>query len=373
MVSLAEVRTSNSALTSSTVPKTALFVGATSGIGKYTLAELVSLKLPVKCYIVGRKASEPALHPLLEALRRTNPQAELIWVEAEVSLLSEVKRVCELVKENEDRVDLLCLTAGYAPFGGRNDTPEGIEVTHALQYYGRMLFTLALLPLLRAAPSPRVLTVLGGSFLSTNLLVDDLDLRKAGNFGGMRSQTHMSIMNTLFLDRLASDPENSKVAFVHNWPGAVDTGNMGRYHTPSWLSPAPVTVLLKPVFWVLISFMATAWLVAFLVLFRYCLTFDPNLDPFNPSGQGNGWKPNTIDVKFTGMLKGLRRRLKNHSVLATRDAQQTGKATTDNLQDEDDVNWFFACMPCYQTSTAREFRAKLHCTACMYMGTQDKD
>ncbi|EQB58226.1 hypothetical protein CGLO_01548 [Colletotrichum gloeosporioides Cg-14] len=210
MFSLTEVRASNAALTPSTVPKTALFVGATSGIGKYTLTELVSLNLPVKCYVVGRKASEPAMRPVLEALRRANPQAELVWVEAEVSLLSEVKRVCGLIKENEERLDLLCLTAGYAPFGGRNDTAEGLEVTHALQYYGRMLFTLSLLPLLHASPSPRVLTVLGGSFLSTNLLVDDLDLRKAGNFGGMRSQTHMSIMNTLFLDRLASDPENSR-------------------------------------------------------------------------------------------------------------------------------------------------------------------
>ncbi|KAF4908011.1 Oxidoreductase lepF [Colletotrichum viniferum] len=251
MVSLTEVRASNAALTPSTIPKTALFVGATSGIGKYTLFEIVSLNLPMKCYVVGRKASEPAMRPALEALRRKNAQAELIWVEAEVSLLSEVKRVCGLIKEKEERLDLMCLTAGYAPFGGRNDTPEGIEVTHALQYYGRMLFTLSLLPLLRASPSPRVLTVLGGSFLSTNLLVDDLDLRKAGNFGGMRSQTHMSIMNTLFLDRLASDPENAKITFVHNWPGAVDTGNMARYHAPSWLSPAPVTVLLKPVFWVL--------------------------------------------------------------------------------------------------------------------------
>ncbi|KAJ4994630.1 Oxidoreductase lepF, partial [Colletotrichum sp. SAR 10_66] len=227
MVSLTEVRASNAALTPSTVPKTALFVGATSGIGKYTLTELVSLNLPVKCYVVGRKASEPAMRPVLEALRRKNTQAELVWVEAEVSLLSEVKRVCEFIKENEERLDLMCLTAGYAPFGGRNDTAEGLEVTHALQYYGRMLFTLSLLPLLRASPSPRVLTVLGGSFLSTNLLVDDLDLRKAGNFGGMRSQTHMSIMNTLFLDRLASDPDNAKITFVHNWPGAVDTGNMG--------------------------------------------------------------------------------------------------------------------------------------------------
>ncbi|KAF5489300.1 Oxidoreductase andH [Colletotrichum siamense] len=229
MVSLTEVRASNAALTSSSVPKTALFVGATSGIGKYTLTELVSLNLPIKCYVVGRKASEPAMRPVLEALRLKNTQAELVWVEAEVSLLSEVKRVCEFIKENEER--LICYTG------------EGIEVTHALQYYGRMLFTLSLLPLLRASPSPRVLTVLGGSFLSTNLLVDDLDLRKAGNFGGMRSQTHMSIMNTLFLDRLASDPENAKITFVHNWPGAVDTGNMARYHAPSWLSPAPI--LLK--------------------------------------------------------------------------------------------------------------------------------
>lgn len=120
MVSLTEVRASNAALTPSTVPKTALFVGATSGIGKYTLTELVSLNLPVKCYVVGRKASEPAMRPVLEALRRKNTQAELVWVEAEVSLLSEVKRVCEFIKEKEERLDLVCLTAGYAPFGGRN-------------------------------------------------------------------------------------------------------------------------------------------------------------------------------------------------------------------------------------------------------------
>lgn len=120
MVSLTEVRASNAALTPSTIPKTALFVGATSGIGKYTLTELVSLNLPTKCYVVGRKASEPAMRPVLEALRRKNTQVELVWVEAEVSLLSEVKRVCDFIKENEERLDLTCLTAGYAPFGGRN-------------------------------------------------------------------------------------------------------------------------------------------------------------------------------------------------------------------------------------------------------------
>lgn len=120
-----------------------------------------------------------------------------------------------------------------------------------LEYYGRMLFTLNLLPLLRTSPSPRVLTVLGGSFLSNKLILDDLDLEKPGNFGGLRTQTHLSIMNTLFLDRLAADTLNSDVTFVHNWPGAVDTGNLARYHERSILSPLPLTSLIKPVLWVI--------------------------------------------------------------------------------------------------------------------------
>lgn len=124
-------------------------------------------------------------------------------------------------------------------------------MTHALEYYGRMLFTLLLLPLLRASPSPRVLTVGGGVMLSKKLDVSDLNLEKPGNFGGIKSQTHVCTMNTLFLDRLSADPANGKITFVHNWPGVVNTGNLYRYHTPSATSPLPLTTLLMPVMWLL--------------------------------------------------------------------------------------------------------------------------
>ncbi|KAK1574284.1 uncharacterized protein LY79DRAFT_524166 [Colletotrichum navitas] len=254
MVTIAQVRRSNAQLTAETVPRTAVFVGGTSGIGKLTLVELVSLGFPVKAYVVGRKATETATKPLLEDLSRRNPSAELVWVEGEVSLLSETKRICEWIKARESRLDFLCLTAGYAPFGGRNNTVEGLDVTHALEYYGRMLFTLHLLPLLRAAPAARVLTVLAGSMLrggggAGGLLLDDLNLEGPGAFGGVRTQTHMAVMNTLFLDRLSAEPGNEgAVTFVHNWPGAVDTGNMVRYHVPSLWSPIPLTALLRPLF-----------------------------------------------------------------------------------------------------------------------------
>ncbi|KAK2059374.1 hypothetical protein LY76DRAFT_570909 [Colletotrichum caudatum] len=257
MVTLAQIRRSNAQVTAETVPRTAVFVGGTSGIGKLTLTELVSLGFPVKAYVVGRRATEAAARPLLEDLRRRNPSAELVWVEGEVSLLSETRRICEWIKARESRLDFLCLTAGYAPFGGRNNTAEGLDVTHALEYYGRMLFTLHLLPLLRASPAPRVLTVLAGSMLrgggGAGLLLDDLNLEGPGAFGGVRTQTHMAVMNTLFLDRLsAGEPvdegEGAGITFVHNWPGAVNTGNAERYHSPSLWSPAPLTALLRPLF-----------------------------------------------------------------------------------------------------------------------------
>ncbi|KAK7455424.1 hypothetical protein Landi51_02628 [Colletotrichum acutatum] len=135
MVTRAQVQNSNSHLTSQTAPQTAVFLGGTSGIGKLTLIELVSLGFPIRVYIAGRKATEPAMRPVLEDLRRKNPRAELIWVESEVSLLVETRRVCEVVKEKETNLDFLCLTAGYRgrdrclPFSGvllphaRHSTP----------------------------------------------------------------------------------------------------------------------------------------------------------------------------------------------------------------------------------------------------------
>ncbi|OHE99808.1 hypothetical protein CORC01_04944 [Colletotrichum orchidophilum] len=251
MVTRTHVQQSNAKLTEHTSPRTAVFVGGTSGIGKLTLIELVSLGFPITVYIVGRKTTEPAMRVVLDDLRQKNGKAVLEWVEAEVSLLAETRRVCDLIKAKESSLDFLCLTAGYAPFGGRNNTTEGLDITHALEYYSRMLFTLNLLPLLRAAPSPRVLTVLAGSMLSTRIDASDLNLERSDSLFGFRTQTHMANMNSLFFDRLAADPANGAISFVHNWPGAVDTGNMARYHTPTRWSPWPLTHLLRVLFLVM--------------------------------------------------------------------------------------------------------------------------
>ncbi|KAF7554945.1 hypothetical protein G7Z17_g2561 [Cylindrodendrum hubeiense] len=222
MVSSKEIRASNALINDATAPRVAVFVGGTSGIGKFTVQALVATGASVRIYLVGRKSSEERTNAFIQELQVINPKAEVIWTEAEVALLAETKRVCQAIKTKESRVDLLFLTTGYAPFGTRSETAEGLEITQSLEYYSRMLFVQHLLPLLSEAEAPKVVSVLAGG-MERSVDLDDMDLKKPGNFGIMKAQTQYGAMNTMALEKLASD--NPNVTFIHSWPGWVNTGN----------------------------------------------------------------------------------------------------------------------------------------------------
>ncbi|KAK9367257.1 hypothetical protein V1509DRAFT_191901 [Lipomyces kononenkoae] len=249
MVSYKEIQASNALINDATAPHVAVFVGATSGIGKFTVRALVATGASVRIYLVGRKCSEGRTHAFIQELCAINPKAEVIWTEGEVSLLAETKRVCQVIKSKESRVDLLFLTAGYAPFGPRRETAEGLEIVQSLEYYSRMLFVLHLLPLLRVAEAPKVVSVLAGGWERATIDLDDLDLKKPANFGGAKAQMQYAAMNTTTLEKLAI--ENPDVTFIHSWPGAVSTGNVRRGQDPNsmmgwfvWLFLEPLIVLI---------------------------------------------------------------------------------------------------------------------------------
>ncbi|KAI1757674.1 hypothetical protein F4782DRAFT_479415 [Xylaria castorea] len=227
MVSYKEIQAANALINDATAPRVAVFVGGTSGIGKFTVRAFVATGTSMRIYLVGRRSSEERMHAFIQELHTINPKAEVIWTEGEIALLAETSRVCATIKSKESRLDLLFLSAGYAPFDGRKETAEGLEIVQSLEYYSRVLFTLQLLPLLSKAEAPRVVSVLGGGLeRATGINLDDLDLKKPGNFSGMNAQVQYIAMNTTTLDKLASD--NPNVTFIHSWPGWVSTGNVRR-------------------------------------------------------------------------------------------------------------------------------------------------
>lgn len=244
MVSYKEIQDSNALINDATAPRVAVFAGGTSGIGQLTIRALVATGASVRIYLVGRKSSEERSLAFAQELRTTNPKAEVIWTEGDISLLAETRRVCEVIKRKEARVDLLFLTAGYAPFGPRVETAERVEVAQSLEYYSRVLFILHLLPVLVAADAPRVVSVLAGGLERTTVDLEDLDLKKPGNFGGVKAQMQYTAMNTMALENLAS--ENPSVTFIHSWPGWVNTGNVRRGRDPNSILAWLIWMLLEP-------------------------------------------------------------------------------------------------------------------------------
>ena len=250
MVALKDIKAANALISDATAPKVAVFVGGTSGIGKYTIKALVQTGQPIKIYLVGRKTAEEATRAYIEDLNAINPKAQVIWIEGDTSLLAEVKRLSQHISTLESRIDLLFLSAGYAPFGARKETSEGNEIAQTLEYYSRILFIQRLMPLLQKSETPRVVAVLGGGIFTSISNLDDLDLKKPGNFSGFKARPQYVGMLNCTMDRLAG--EYPDVTFIHSGPGIVHTGNVRKGRDPNsftawmvWLFAEPLLALLS--------------------------------------------------------------------------------------------------------------------------------
>jgi hypothetical protein len=137
-------------------------------------------------------------------------------------------------------IDALVMTQGMATMQSYTPTIDGNDQKLTLHYWSRAAFASCLLPAMRRSSTPCpvmpggpvVLSVLSGGvhspyvkYRSDPELRDHYSVVNAANFAGYYTD--------LFLDKLASFPNNSGVNFVHAAPGFVRT-NWGT-EMPSYL------------------------------------------------------------------------------------------------------------------------------------------
>lgn len=225
MVSLKDIEASNSRLGEAGEGQglVAVFLGATSGIGKATLHEFAQHATKPRVYIVARNAAAVAAQ--VDELRQLNPGGQFIVIEKNVSLLADANAVAATVLEKESKVDLLFLSVGFFSFDGRQDTTEGLEASMTTRYYSRIRVTQLLLPALNAAKYPRVVSVLAAG-RETPVDESDLALSKPKAFSVSAGNNHTTTMMTLALEHMAR--ENPRISFVHTFPGIVSTPLLGK-------------------------------------------------------------------------------------------------------------------------------------------------
>jgi NAD(P)-dependent dehydrogenase (short-subunit alcohol dehydrogenase family) len=193
--------------------KTVIITGATSGIG-----EVAAVTLAEKgARIVFTARDKARAGDTMAALKKANPSADHALHMADLSRLSEMKRVsAELARESQ--IDVLINNAG-ALFNKRQETADGLEMTFALNHMAYFVITNLLLGKLKTGA--RIVTVASNAHRGARLDFDDLQSRRS--YVGFPVYSKSKLCNILFNRELARRIAGAGVTANALHPGFVAT------------------------------------------------------------------------------------------------------------------------------------------------------
>ena len=193
-----------------------MVTGATSGIGEVTALELA--RMGAEVVVVSRNPAK--CQRTVETIRKETGNERVDYLVADLSSQEEIRDLVERFQAKYDRLDVLVNNAG-AFFWERKESPEGIEMTFALNHLNYFLLPNLLLDTLRESAPARIINVSSGAHRGQKLDLEDLELK--GNFQPMTAYGRSKLANLYFtyeLDRRLDD-EQVTVNALH--PGFVST------------------------------------------------------------------------------------------------------------------------------------------------------
>ena len=196
--------------------KTVVATGATSGIGEVAVLALAGLGARV--VFVARDAARA--QTTMRKLEAKAPGLDHRLHLADLSSMAETRKVGETIAANEPRIDVLINNAG-ALFSYRRVTPEGLELTFALNHMAYFVLTEALRDRLVASAPARIVST--SSSAHQGMSLDFSDLQSAKGYNGLRVYGRSKLANILFTRELARRLAGTEVTVNCLHPGAVAT------------------------------------------------------------------------------------------------------------------------------------------------------
>lgn len=176
----------------------AVVTGANSGLGFGLAKRLSAAGAEVVLAVRDRAKGERAVADI----RREVPQAKLTIRQLDLSSLPSVAGLAEELTAQGRPIDILINNAGVMTPPQRQQTPDGFELQFGTNHLGHFALTGRLLGLLRAADSPRVVTV--SSLAATQRNLDFGDVNAQRGYKPMRSYGVAKLAQLMFaveLDR----------------------------------------------------------------------------------------------------------------------------------------------------------------------------
>ncbi len=209
--------------------KVVVMTGATSGLGAVAAEVLASRGARLVLIARDRTRAEA----IVDRLRRANAAATPTVHYADLSRLSEMKRVAAAVATAEPRIDVLANNAGGL-FWDEELTEDGLERTFATNHMAYLVLTLGLREPLVAAGAARVVNTASAAHRGARY--DPADVQSLRAYNGLRAYARSKLYNILFTRELSRRWVGLGVTVNALHPGFVATrfgDNNG-----GWLAPA---------------------------------------------------------------------------------------------------------------------------------------
>jgi NAD(P)-dependent dehydrogenase (short-subunit alcohol dehydrogenase family) len=196
--------------------KTIVATGATSGIGE--AAVLVLAGMGARVVLIAR--DEARAKVTMQKLNAKAPGLDHRLHLADLSSMAETRKVGAAITASEPRIDVLINNAG-ALFSNRRVTPEGLELTFALNHVAYFALTEALCDTLVASAPARIVSTSSTAHHGANL--DFNDLQSAKGHSGLKAYGGSKLANILFTRELARRLVGTGVTANCLHPGVVAT------------------------------------------------------------------------------------------------------------------------------------------------------
>ncbi len=196
--------------------KTVVATGATSGIGEVAALSLAQMGARIVVIARDEKRAEATLNKLETQAPRLGHSVHL----ADLSSMAETRRVGQAVARAEARIDVLINNAG-AVFSQRRVTPEGLELTFALNHMAYFVLTAELCDRLAASAPARVVST--SSMAHQGASLDFSNLQGERGFNGWKAYGRSKLANIHFTRELARRLAGTGVTANCLHPGFVAT------------------------------------------------------------------------------------------------------------------------------------------------------
>ncbi|MBU6450144.1 MAG: SDR family oxidoreductase [Cyanobacteria bacterium REEB67] len=196
--------------------KVCLVTGATSGIGKMTALELATKGATV--VIVGR-SQERCLNTLAEIEAMTGSK-NLDYLVGDLSSFVEVRRLSQEFLSRYNKLNVLVNNAG-AIFMRKQNSPDGLEMTWALNHFAYFWLSCLLLDVLKASSPSRIVNVSSDAHKRATMI-------EPPNFRGKMPVGYITyadtkLANILFTNQLSYSIKSTGVTVNALHPGVVAT------------------------------------------------------------------------------------------------------------------------------------------------------